>query len=123
MTKLTYLDLTGNWFTGWHLSLRALAVKCLLANQRLILPVMCACSASTCIARQRRGLPNMRSSGQRTDGCPSAPGGVPASWAYMGVLDSSSRARLLSKTISSWPSFHKVLAAVCMAVGTPCWCR
>jgi len=37
----------------------------------------------------------------------------------MGVLDSSSRARLLSKTISSWPSFHKVLAAVCMAVGTP----
>ncbi len=46
MTKLTYLDLTGNWFTGWHLSLCALAVKCLLANQRLMLPVMCACSAS-----------------------------------------------------------------------------
>lgn len=55
----------------------------------------------------------------RLHSCASAAGGVPASWAYMGLLDSASRTRLHSSTISSWPSYHRVLAAVCTAVGAP----
>ena len=40
-------------------------------------------------------------------------------WAQINMLDAASVARLHSNTISSWPSFHKVLAIVIASVGVP----
>lgn len=49
----------------------------------------------------------------------SATGTIPVTWAQMNRLDAASVARLHSRTISSWPSFHKVLAIVIASVGVP----
>lgn len=48
-----------------------------------------------------------------------APGTIPETWAQINMLDAASVTRLHSNTISSWPSFHKVLAIVIASVGVP----